>query len=128
MGRRQDAIAHLGAAVTAIERLRGPDHPTLVGPLEQLAIALSESGQLERARLAVDRALAIGRARFGPTSIKVAWTLDNKAQVFQNVRRFDESLAYYREALALKQSEEKPDPVALSYSYDGIGQSLLGLG
>jgi tetratricopeptide (TPR) repeat protein len=128
LGRRQDAMVHLAEVVSAIGRLRGPEHPTLVGPLERLAVALSETGQFEKARQAVDRALAIGRARFGPTSDRVTNTLDNKAQVFQNARHFDESLALYRESLAIKQSAPKPDLISLSYSYDGIGQSLLGLG
>ena len=48
--------------------------------------------------------------------------------MLQNGRRFAEALEVYREALAIKERTLPPQDPNLSFSHDGIGQCLLGLG
>src|SRR6185295_3032545 len=51
-----------------------------------------------------------------------------KATIFQEEHRYQEALATYRQAQDIQEKVLKPGDQLLSYSYDGIGQSLLGLG
>ncbi|HYV49861.1 MAG TPA: serine/threonine-protein kinase, partial [Myxococcaceae bacterium] len=128
LGQFQEAAAHLEEAVAGIERLRGPDHPTLSAPLNNLALALSELGKGVAAERAADRAIEIARARFGPDHQRVTTALDFKATVLQNERRYEEAIAVYRESMEIKLRTVGPDDPDLAYSHDGIGESLLGLG
>ena len=95
-----------------------------------MALATAQSGmhQYADAHASVDEALRITRTRLGAEHPKVADGLDVKATVFQDQERFAESLSTYQASLELKRKLFGPKDASLFYSYDGIGQSLLGLG
>ncbi len=66
-----------GAGLT--EAARGPDHPDVAIPLNNLAVILLGLGQPEQARPVEERALRINEAAYGPDHPEVAIRLINLA-------------------------------------------------
>ena len=49
-------------------------------------------------------------------------------QCLLGLKRYPEALAVYEQALAIKRAGLAADDEQLQYSYDGVGQALLGMG
>ncbi len=128
LGRNQEAIPLLEQSLQLIERERGTDHVALIAPLFVLTMQQIDAKEFDRANANADRAVAIARLRFGTEHTRTADILDLKATVMQAKGDFAAAVEVYRESLALRRKLLPADHEDLSYSYDGIGQSLLGLG
>ena len=128
LGRLDEAIALLEETIATLRRRMGPDHPFLVPRLYGMALAQIERHDYGSAHRSIDEAIRITRARVGEETVRMAGALEIKATIFGEERRFEDALATYRRALEIKQKVLPAEDQRLSYSYDGIGQSLLDLG
>ena len=66
-------------AVELTEKTSGPDHPRLVGVLNNLATVSAVAGNIEAARAALERAIDIAARRLGTEHPNYAWLLLNYA-------------------------------------------------
>ncbi|HVE85625.1 MAG TPA: tetratricopeptide repeat protein, partial [Myxococcales bacterium] len=123
----EEAVRLLEQAIPAIERLRGSSHPTLYSAWWTQAFSLQRLRRFPEAHAAAARALAVARLSLGQDHPKVGSALDLEATILQEEGRFREALATYRQSLEVKQRKLPPTDPELAHSYDGIGQSLLGL-
>jgi len=128
LGRLDESIALLGETIASTRRRLGPDHASLFPRFYATAQAQIQRHDYGTAHKNIDEALRIARKHMGDENPRVASALDIKATIFQEERRYQDSLATYQQSLGIKQKVLKPDDQDFSYSYDGIGQSLLGLG
>lgn len=128
LGRSEEANARAEQSLRLIERERGPDHVALMAPLYVLTNLQIDAKDFDHALESAERAVSIGRLRFGAESTRTADILDLKATVHQTKGDFAAAVAVYQESLELRRRLLPANHEDLSYSYDGIGQSLLGLG
>ncbi|HVE82392.1 MAG TPA: tetratricopeptide repeat protein, partial [Myxococcales bacterium] len=128
LGRLDEAIALLDETIASTRRRLGPDHPQLYPRLYTMTLAQIERHDYGSAHKSIDEALRIARTRIGEETVQVAGALELKATIFGEEHRFQDALDHYRRALEIKQKVLPADDQRFSYSYDGIGQSLLGLG
>jgi tetratricopeptide (TPR) repeat protein len=122
------ALEILRPTVEAMIRLRGADHPSLSSMFLTMAVGQAKLKDYPAAHASIDRCVAIVRARQGPDHVKVASCLEWKATFWQEQGKFADALETYQAALAIRRKSLAPSDPDLSYAYDGIGQSLLGLG
>jgi len=128
LGRLDEAIALLQETIATLRRRMGPDHPFLVPRLYAMAQVQIDRHDYGSAHRSIDEAIRITRVRAGEDTVQMAGMLEIKATIFGEEHRFEDALATYRRALEIKQKALPAGDQRLSYSYDGIGQSLLGLG
>lgn len=84
-----------------VERVFGPEHPMLVGPLEATAATLTLQGRTADAEKRRRRALAINERTHGKESLQVANSLQGMAQLLRIQDRYDEALEFARRALEI---------------------------
>jgi serine/threonine-protein kinase len=75
------AVASLRTATAGFETLYGADDARLVGTLQSLGEVLRRRGEIDAARGALDRAIAIGRLRYGQRHPLVAMALTKLAAI-----------------------------------------------
>jgi len=128
LGRLDEALALLQETTTSARRRLGPDHPLLVPRLYATALVQLQRHDYGSAHRSIDEVLRIARKHMGEQNVQVANALEIKATIFQEELHYQDALATYRQALAIQEKVLRPGDQLFSYSYDGIGQSLLGLG
>jgi len=128
LGRLDEASSLLQETTASARRRLGPDHPLLVPRLYATAQVQLQRHDFGSAHRSIDEALRIARKHMGEQNVQVANNLEIKATIFQEEHRYQEALATYRQALAIQEKVLQPGDQLFSYSYDGIGQSLLGMG
>ncbi|HEY8210939.1 MAG TPA: serine/threonine-protein kinase [Myxococcaceae bacterium] len=128
LGRLEEAITLLDETIASTRRRLGPDHPDLRPRYYATALVQIERHDFGSAHKNIDEALRIARKHMGEQNVTVANTLDIKATIYQEEHRYQDALATYQRSLEIKQQVLAPDDQIVSYSFDGIGQSLLGLG
>ncbi len=102
-GRRAEALAHYERAVAALEG-RGAAVGTRAWAMNNLAVALAELGQLDRARRLHEQALALRRERFGPGHPEVAVSLANLAALESRAENLDRAQQLYRRAYEIRRT------------------------
>ncbi|HEY8211771.1 MAG TPA: serine/threonine-protein kinase [Myxococcaceae bacterium] len=127
LGEREEAVRSGKQAIAAFERLRGPDHPILVEPLQSLANALVELGRFDEALAAVNRALKLAETKMGKDHLTVGDMLDTRAAVLLEQGHPQEALADAQRALTIHHST-KESAVLEGFSLDVIGRAQLALG
>lgn len=90
-----DEAAELEAALAALERDRGPDHPDLVAPLERLGVLRHNEGRYREAETLYRRALAIAEKANHPG---LAAHLNNLGLVCRDQGRHGEAEPYFERA------------------------------
>jgi len=128
LGRLDEALALLDETISATRRRLGPDHPSLYNRYYATAQAQTRRHNYGMAHKYIDEAIRISRKHMGEDNTQTANAILIKATIFQEERRYQDALATYQQALAMHQKVLEPNNQLFSYSYDGIGQSLLGLG
>ncbi|QSQ22719.1 serine/threonine protein kinase [Pyxidicoccus parkwayensis] len=127
-GAYAEAAKVLEEALHQTEAAVGPRHLDVARRHQALSMALREQGDftgaLEHARASV----AIHRELLGNDHLKVAEALDEEGMGLLGLKRYEEALKVYEEALKVKRQHLEPGDEELHYSYDGVGQALLGLG
>ncbi|MDY7227374.1 serine/threonine-protein kinase [Hyalangium rubrum] len=128
MGERTRAVELLRQALEQTQAAVGKLHPDTARRHEALAWVLREEGNpaaaLEHARAVVD----IRKPLLGPDHRQTTGAMAEVGQCLLDLERYPEALRVYEETLALQLRVLKPEDTYLQYTYDGVGQALLGLG
>ncbi|ATB31022.1 tetratricopeptide repeat-containing serine/threonine-protein kinase [Melittangium boletus] len=128
LGETERAVAILKEALRQTEAAVGPQHLDTARRHQALAMALMDQKHFEEG-LTHARASAAGFQSLGEVDpIPLSEALDMEGMCFLGLKRYEEALRVYQEALSLKQRKLAPDDELLQYSHDGVGQALLGLG
>jgi tetratricopeptide (TPR) repeat protein len=93
-----------------------------------LAVALRQSGDLDGAEQAYDRALAVLTAALGPGHPDLGPVLSNSAALLFFRGRYRDALVRYRDALAIGEAALPPKHPQLGHAHNNIGETLLELG
>ena len=94
-----------------VEKIFGPENPSIVSQIEALASTYGLLGRLAEAETLRKRAIAINERAFGADSLNVAVSLQGMASLFRLQERPDEALAFATRALAIASRRLSPgDP------------------
>jgi len=115
LGQPAEARPLLERALAITEATFGPDHPTFITGLHNLALALRDLGQPAEARPLLERALAITEATFGPDHPTVITGLHNLALALRDLGQPAEARSLLERALPITEAESDPES-----SRDGV--------
>ena len=82
------------------EKVFGPDHPNTAFHLSGLATCVQAQGDLERARLLLERALTICEKVHGPQNDSTAQSFNRLAMLLHDQGELTDARMYYQRALA----------------------------
>ena len=125
-GEIDDALVLLGQAIAAYEQSIGTDTAMLATMLVLRAQALANAARFAEALADQERAVAIVRKQLGPTDDDLAVALEGYGRVLQGLRRWDDSIAAYREAASIRATRGEAEQSY--YAEQGIALSLQGAG
>jgi tetratricopeptide (TPR) repeat protein len=101
LGLYDEAEPHLRAALAAREAVYGPDHESVAGSLNNLAMLLKAKGDYDGAEPLYRRALDINRKTLGDDHPHVAIALSNLAVLLKKLGKLEEAEPLYYESLEL---------------------------
>jgi len=114
-----DAIAHYEQAVAAFQA--PGDSGKVIHALNQMGVILTRQDQYERARMYLDRALALGLSSPGTDELLVASTYLALGVVYSAQNEFDRSLDVHNKALELRRTRLGEFDANVATSYGNIG-------
>jgi tetratricopeptide (TPR) repeat protein len=108
-------------AVSACERVHGPEHPALAEALFNLAAILRDRGEQSIAESLLFRVLAIDEKVHGGSHPKTATTLSDLGYLYTKNRRFAEAESHLRRALAIREHILGTEHAHTAQSYHQLG-------
>jgi CHAT domain-containing protein/tetratricopeptide (TPR) repeat protein len=108
-GRFQESWPLSEKMLSGIEKLFGPEHPSIVNPLEATASVYAMQGRYAEAEKLRKRAIAINERTFGSDSLNVAFSLRGLANLFRLEDRPEEGLELATRALGIADHKLPPD-------------------
>jgi tetratricopeptide (TPR) repeat protein/tRNA A-37 threonylcarbamoyl transferase component Bud32 len=127
-GRLTDAVEDARRAVTAKEKVYGPESAEVGMSLGNVAINLEQLGDVDAAVQTMKRALAILEQCLGPEHPRTAILLSNYGEILSRLGHFEEAARMCARAIAIFEGETAPDGVMLSYPLTALGLAYLGAG
>ncbi len=127
-GEPTQAARLLAEALNHKQAIRGRQHPEVADCHAMLAWAYRDSGDTAASLRHADESVSINKALFGEEHPLVADALDARGMTLIKLQRYDEARGSFVASLAMRQKALGPDSMEQSFSYDGIGQALLGAG
>ncbi|NOK32839.1 tetratricopeptide repeat protein [Corallococcus exercitus] len=127
-GDAKGALPLLESSLARTEAAVGPVHPDVARRHGLLSLALREAGEPARALPHAQAVVDLYKTLHGDKSPQVAEALDELGMCQLGMKRYDDALKTYEQALALKRELLPAGDEGLQPSYDGVGQALLGLG
>ena len=106
----------------------GSDHPSVANLVNNLGLVLRNLGDLDGARKAYQRALAIDEKSFGPDHPSVAIDVNNLGMVLQDLGDLDGARKAYQRALAIDEKAFGPDHPKVAIRVNNLGGVLRSLG
>ncbi|MDP1909962.1 MAG: tetratricopeptide repeat protein, partial [Hyphomicrobium sp.] len=99
-------------ARTIYSRDLGPDHPSTLGAMNNLAVGQNALGQNEKARELHEQILALRRAKLGEDHRDTLASMANLANTYSELGKADKALTLHKQTLELRSAklgEEHPD-------------------
>lgn len=107
----------------------GPDHPTLIASLNDLALVYRDEKKLDEAIPHLERAMALARkATHDGHKAELATTLHNMAEIHSGKGDKEEAFKLYEDALALRRAELGPDHPHVGDTLNSLANLMLGMG
>ena len=119
-GRDAEAASLYQRALALQEQTLGPEHPSVVSSLNNLAGLYYVRGSYAEAALLYRRILAIDEKLFGPEHPNMATSLNNLAVLYETQGRYGEAEPLYQRALAIKERALGPDHLSLATSLSNL--------
>ena len=116
----------LRRALADDEKRYGPEHPSVAGDLNDLAMLIQDTGRLAEAEPLMRRALAIDEKSFGPEHPKVAIYLNNLAALLHFTNRQAEAEPLMRRALVIDEKRYGPEHPKRRHQAQQPGPSAPG--
>lgn len=118
------ALADSEAAAVIFERLQGPRAEQVIFAHTHIGELARMLGQRERARVAIERALADARAVYGPEDPRTADIERSLSSVFIETKRTDEARALLEHALAV-QERAQIDPTYMAQTQADLARLTM---
>jgi tetratricopeptide (TPR) repeat protein/predicted Ser/Thr protein kinase len=121
-GGPDEAIANSQAALAILERRLGPEHPSLIYVLQDLAIFRSRRGERDEVGRLLRRELEISEKALGSDHFKLAYHLHSLASHYRDAGDRATAEAYDARALPIFEAivETTPDSVELAQHLDRL--------
>jgi CHAT domain-containing protein len=103
-----------------MEKALGPEHPSIAGPIGNLAILLHDRGDYEKAEPLYQRALSITEKTLGPEHPSVALSLNNLALLYSERGEYSKAEPLYQRALAIREKALGPEHPFFARSLDNL--------
>jgi len=123
----KEALKLITRSISAMEKTRGPTHPTVGSQRRVLAQVYLDIQDYQHANEELEKAVKIHSASVGPESPDVANDLDWLAITLQADGLSGEALMVAQRSLAIREKILPPNSSDLAYSLENIGQAYLGL-
>ncbi|MBZ0232924.1 MAG: tetratricopeptide repeat protein [Deltaproteobacteria bacterium] len=124
-GNVDEALEHDRRAVAIYEQVRGPSHPELAMPLNNLATSLLDYGELADARRTYERARAIWESSPSAAREGLHLALHGLARIGLEEGKYEESLRYQELALETLGAQLGPDHPEGWQILQGMAEALL---
>ncbi|MEM7030386.1 MAG: FxSxx-COOH system tetratricopeptide repeat protein, partial [Chloroflexota bacterium] len=116
----QDAQRHAKSALTICEQLLGPNHPTTISRLSDLAGLIQIQGDYEAARPLFERALVISETALGHDHPETGTSLNNLASLFRDQGNYENAKPLFERALNISEA-------SLGHDHPTTGSRLSNL-
>ena len=127
-GRYADAEAQARRAIELAEPLVGAGHPRLAGYSMSLAGDIASQGRLEEAAGIFEQVEGALRRRYGDNSYLRGLALHNLGVLHRDLKRYERSEHYFREALAILEPALGSKHPQVGYTLDGLARTVSLLG
>lgn len=128
-GQPGEAQENIQRALAAEERAASQNKARQAALVHNLALAVWQSGDFERALDLYQRELALREQQYGPDHPEVALPLYGLANSYANMQRYDEAIAHYQRAVDIQEARLTTDnQYHLAMTWSGFGFALLGHG
>jgi tetratricopeptide (TPR) repeat protein/tRNA A-37 threonylcarbamoyl transferase component Bud32 len=132
------SFSYLGDAKTAIEqykkvralyaRHRGPDHPSTLSSMSNLANSYHAAGRTQEALKLHEETLQLMEAKLGPDHPDTLLTMSNLAISYRAAGRTQEAIKLHEETLQLKKAKLGPDHPHTLNSMNNLANSYAAAG
>ena len=119
-GKFSEAIPLARRALAIREKVRGPDHPAVAGPLNDLGMLYTSQGRYADAEQVLKRAVAIREKALGPEDLDVATSLNSLAVLYYIQGRMADAEPPYARALAIRENALGPDHPDVAASLNNL--------
>jgi tetratricopeptide (TPR) repeat protein/predicted Ser/Thr protein kinase len=120
-GAYDDARVYYDEARVLLERVLGPEHPSVGSTLHNLGNIAVDQGQLEQGRAYYDRALAIFETAVGPDHPEVAGCLVNRANINIQLGEPEQARVDLARSLGILEAALGPEHPEVATSLNGLG-------
>lgn len=127
LGRRDDALVELRAALALREELLGETHPDVASTHQSIAVLEEGFDHHAEALAGYEKAYEITLASSGAESLLAAGYLDHIAGAMSRLGKGDEALTRRLEALAIREAQLPKTSTELADSYANLGTLLLSM-
>jgi tetratricopeptide (TPR) repeat protein len=121
-GEYAEAGERFERASAILEKVFGPDHPSVATSLYNLAVVYRNQGEYARAEELNKRAIAILEKVLGPNHPAVGTPLANLAEVYSSQGRYAEAEALYERAVAVEEQALGPEHPEVAPSLEGLAE------
>lgn len=123
-----EAAAQIETQIALDEARVGPDHPSVGNGLRKLAWLRMQLGELEGAREAATRALAILVDAYGPEHLDAATVRSALGAIARQEDRQDDALEHFEAALEIARGKLDPDHPMMAQALANVGAVHYSLG
>jgi serine/threonine-protein kinase len=127
LGRADEATTLLTEVLAARRRLHGPDSAEVGSALNELGVALQDGGRLREALSTYGQALALDERIAGRSPASIAIVVNNLGTALEDLGD-PAAEQRYRESLALRRSQLKPDDPSVARAEHNLGRWLMRAG
>jgi tetratricopeptide (TPR) repeat protein len=117
-----------GTGYTMLQAALGPQHPWVARTMDSLGRVLLDQGDLDGARMHLERALAIDEATIGANHPQVSGILDRLGRVLHQQGDLDGARAHLERALGIAETTVGPNHHWVGGTLDNLGQVLRDQG
>jgi tetratricopeptide (TPR) repeat protein len=123
-----DAAVEFTKAVELSVKLFGAQHPLTSGMDTGLSVALSKSGETEKALKSLDRALATNKALYGERHVETANILAVYGAVYDEAENFEKAIEYNKQVLDILTECYGSEHPRVAEALFGLGMSIYRKG
>jgi tetratricopeptide (TPR) repeat protein len=127
LGKTDEAIELLAAALPELRRTRGESHRNLQTAAHNYAVALQMGGKWAEAERAIRDSLVLCEKQFGPEHLATAYELNTLGNILQRLGRNEEALDVHTRTLAVRRKRLEPDHPSVLTSMANRAACLVAL-
>ncbi|HEX8876486.1 MAG TPA: serine/threonine-protein kinase [Phycisphaerales bacterium] len=127
LGKTDESIALLAAALPDLRRTRGEKHRNVQTAAHNYAVALQLGGRWADAEKAIRESLVICEKQFGPEHLATAYEMNTLGNILQRLGRNEEALDVHTRTLEMRRKRLEPDHPSVLTSMANRAACLVAL-